>query len=789
MSDWDVVSRALDEVIDLAPSSRATRMAAWPAPLQREVASLLEAHDRAGDFLADRRSPESHPLQPGDVLGAWRVVDLIGQGGMGAVYRAVRDDGQFEMTAAIKVIATGLLTHDAAARFREERQILASLDHSSIARLLDGGVDSTGRPFLVMELVEGVPITTFLRGQPRAAQTALLRTVAGAVHYAHQRLVVHRDIKPGNVLVTSDGTAKLVDFGIARPLEASAAVSWFQPITPEYASPEQLRGDSVSTAADVWSLGALSYEVLAGRPPFDLRGHSVAEALAIVERSVPAPPVDDDDLTAIVRRAMAVDPAARYGSPAELAADLARYERGEPVEARHGGWRYVAGKYLRRHRVGAALAGAAILAVAIAAGAALWQARVAERAQRLAERRFADVRGLAATLIFGVHDRIANLPGSVGARKYLVEQGLAYLDRLAPEAAGDVALERELAHGYLRLGEVLGRPGGFNLGDTAGAVAAFDKARAIAARLVTSRGAPLEDRRLLAAILGRIAEVSIAQRRPEAVEQARAAVAVFEDLAPEAMDTDTALSLAGARFMFASAKGTLTTEPVTDDWKAALAIYDRLRARDPQNDELRRNAALVHKNLGAAELLAHHDAESLVHVEAALAIDRERVAAAPSSPSARLDLSFDLAAAGQALFNRGDAPGAVERYRETVAVRQGLADEDAQDVRARGRLVYAEVRLGQALRFSGRRAEARAQVQSRPWQMPTVCSRRRQTRLRRSGSVRLLSRSWPWSRMTAVTISARAPASRHLDRAFSRGLRSGSTRRAARAGVVRDRSN
>jgi serine/threonine-protein kinase len=344
-------------------------------------------------------------LRDGERVGRYRVLREIGRGGMSIVYLAERADDAFHRRVALKVLDRA--PREARARFEQERQILASLDHPGIARLLDGGVDDGGRPYIVMELVEGEPIDRYCaeRKLPVEARLALVAAVARAVAYAHRRLVVHRDLKPANLLVTAAGEVKLLDFGIAKLLDPAAAGPFAAPptrtalrlLTPEYATPEQVRGEPVTTASDVYQLGLVLFELLTGR-----RAHALAEgSLAELERTVCAgePPRPSrcvaagdaalrrrlsGDLDCIVMTALRKEPDRRYASPAELAADLERHRAGQPVAARGDGLAYRAGKLIRRHRLAVTAAVAVALALVGGLGAALWQAREARREARKA---------------------------------------------------------------------------------------------------------------------------------------------------------------------------------------------------------------------------------------------------------------------------------------------------------------------------------------------------------------------------------------------------------------------
>ncbi len=374
--------------------------------LRAEVESLLSAHDAAeADSFIDQPAVALSPGLPtepdwaGRLLGPYRIVGEIGRGGMGAVFRAVRDDDQYHKEVAIKVVMQGVDNDLVRERFRSERQILATFDHPNIARLLDGGSTDDGRPYLVMELVDGRPITLYARDRPLGDRLALFRQVCSAVSDAHRKLVVHRDIKPGNILVGRDGVPRLLDFGIAKILEGGpggGATGLLQRMmTPEYASPEQVRGEPITTASDVYSLGVVLYELVTGERPHRLAGRDLLDLARLHESdptrpsSVVGPACGPDwvrlrrrlrgDLDTIILKALSREPERRYASVDLLAEDIERHLDGRPVLARPDTAVYRAGKFVRRHRAGVA----AVAVLAVVAGAASWnlavQARRVER--------------------------------------------------------------------------------------------------------------------------------------------------------------------------------------------------------------------------------------------------------------------------------------------------------------------------------------------------------------------------------------------------------------------------
>ncbi len=297
---WKQVCEVLDRTIALPEPDRAAFLdsaCGGDQQLRDEVESLLRSHQKAGSIFlrhpaADLNSALSEGgdqgSRAGRRVGVYRLIEQIGEGGMGEVYRAERADGQYDKQVAIKFVRAGLDTKSVLERFRHERQVLASLDHPNIARLLDGGTTEEGIPYLVMELIEGIPFDQYCDEQKLTIteRLKLFLQVCSAVQYAHQRLVIHRDIKPGNILVTREGVPKLLDFGIAKILDpaANAQTTAANPMTPEYASPEQVRGETITTSTDVYSLGVVLYQLLTGRSPYPANTHAPHEyARAICE--------------------------------------------------------------------------------------------------------------------------------------------------------------------------------------------------------------------------------------------------------------------------------------------------------------------------------------------------------------------------------------------------------------------------------------------------------------------------------------------------------------------------
>ena len=469
-----------------------------------------EPKDVAAVDAATIVDPEMPGTGVGTHLGAYRLLEKIGEGGMGDVFRAERADGLFTQDVAIKVTHARIGGRESL-RLTSERQILASLHHPNIVRLLDVGAAPTGQAYLVMEKIDGAPVTAYCaqHALPLERRLRLFSTVCGAVQYAHQHAVVHRDLKPANILVGPGDVPKIVDFGIAKLIEVPDAAHGTvtepagAPLTPNYASPEQIRGLPVTTASDVYALGVILYELAAGVRPYDTEGQTLDRVMELVVQTDPPRPSAArrqdgaaplpypqarlrGDLDAIILKALEKESARRYGSAGELASDIGRFLAGQPVLARAPSARYVLGRLAARHRSLAAVSSLALVAMLAVSSVALWQWQVARREQSRAENRFREVRQLANTLIFKVHDAVAPLAGSTAVRRTIVDEALAYLERLEAESRDDLGLRLELAAARRQIGGILGHAQQANLGDRDGAITQYEHARRIRCRWSTT---------------------------------------------------------------------------------------------------------------------------------------------------------------------------------------------------------------------------------------------------------------------------------------------------------------
>ena len=515
---WQKVSSHLDHALSLSEPERGVWMNSFRVSnpeLAGIVEELLAEHDASEieQFLERPLLEIAESSLAGQTIGPYTLISPLGHGGMGVVWLAARSDGRFERRVAIKFLKFAVASRIGEKRFRQEGQILGQLRHPHIAELIDAGVTSTGEPFLVLEYVEGEPIDEYCDRHKLnvEARIKLFLDVLGSVAHAHSNLIVHRDIKPPNVLVRNDGQVKLLDFGIAKllgPDGNSAAIQATREsqgaLTPQFAAPEQITGGTITTAADVYALGVVLYMILTGQHPAGPGPHSPATLVkAIVEteptRSSDAVTTDAGtaaaekrgatpdklhrqlrgDLDTVLAKALKKNPQERYVSVTAFADDLGRYLKHQPISARPDSIRYRAAKFIRRNRMGLSAVTLALSAILAASGVAVYQARTAER-------RFQDVRKLAHTFVFDLHDEVAKLEGSIKVREMMVRTGMEYLDNLARNAGGDLELQREIAAAYMKIGDAEGYPTKANLGRTSDALASYAKAgdiyREIAAR-------------------------------------------------------------------------------------------------------------------------------------------------------------------------------------------------------------------------------------------------------------------------------------------------------------------
>ncbi len=736
---WQQIKLALDSVLALQSAQRPPyleKLSTTDPELHREVESLLRSHGQAdSSFLRDPAVavlPGFHAprtARTGRRIGAYDVLEEIGHGGMGEVYRAVRADGEFDREVAVKLVRSGFDSQFILERFRHERQILAGLDHPNIARLLDGGTTDDGIPYLVMELVDGVPIDQYCETHELsiAQRLELFQPVCAAVHYAHQHLVIHRDLKPSNILVTPEGTPKLLDFGIAKILTPTSGLetTLMHALTPEYASPEQLRGQAVSTASDVYSLGVVLYLLLSGQGPYAADPTNVPDlARAICEQEPRRPstaagksggeshkPPDSSvqklqrrlrgDLDNIVLKAMRKEPERRYASAEQFAEDIRRHLQGLPVIARQDSWSYRTGKFIRRHT--AIVAATAIVILTLAVGMAMTL-----HEKRIAERRFNDVRKLANSLIFEIDNSIADIPGSTAARRLLVGRALEYLDNLSREAKGDKSLQTELATAYEKVGDVLGYPYAPNLGDSAGALASYRKALRIRESLAVSSPNDTNLQRQLAGSDFRIANALESTGDLQgALTALRKTLPITEKLATGTGDAELTDHFAGSHY-FIAVLLSKTGDPVgaLENYRQAAAIRQPALQSNPSNINLRAHLAADYTGMANC-LRSLGDPEQAVAMQnQSIEILRELAHNEPNSVSLREYLGEAINKLAGLQRGQAEFADSLTTEREAKQIFSSLLAADANNSLAKKNFAFADNGIADALVQSGQPAAA-----------------------------------------------------------------------------------
>jgi eukaryotic-like serine/threonine-protein kinase len=600
----------------------------------------------AFELEARQTAAHSGQAREGQFFGPYRILRHISTGGMGFVYEAVRADHQYQKKVAIK-LAQRSVDENAGIieRFRAERQILARLEHPNIARLLEGGTTSDGVPYLVMEYVDGVQLNQYAaeRALLPAGRLKLFLSICDAVQYAPRNLVVHRDLKPSNILVTADGVPKLLDFGIAKVLnaEGAAATATVGAMTLEYASPEQILGAPITASSDIYSLGVLLFELLSGRRPY----RSVTSAMDLTQAICTTAPellnsqkghAFDPDLEKIVQMALRKEPDRRYASVGQFAEDLRRYMDGYPIAARTDTRGYRASKFVQRNKTIVTVGMLGVLALVAGIATTSWEARVADR-------RFNSLRKLANSYLFEFHDAIKDLPGSTAASQLVVKRALEYLDSLSQERGQDKTLGLELAAAYEKVGTVQGAPGYASVGDKAGALASYREAQLIRERL--DAAAPADPR-------------------------------IAVDLAESYVFTSNLMSHMG------DLKGG------GEAARKAVHLMEQFAAAHPENTAVRDMQAKAYDVL--ATVLGNVDqpnlgdaAGALEHYRKALQVRKELVAADPANREKRWWLATSygfIASADQALKND---PACAEAFGQGAVILEQLMREDPLNARYR----------------------------------------------------------------------------------------------------------
>ena len=732
---WDQVKQILHDASELPQASRKAfvlEAGNGDQDLIAEVESLLLSFDEASEFLEDA------PVQLGGLgdslagrwIGEYRIDKLIAKGGMGSVYLATKQMDGVPMQVALKLIRFAGDHDYLTRRFRLERQILARLTHENILRLTDGGVSADGLPYIVTEFLDAQNLEQWLiHAQPALSlRIKVFQGICDGVAYAHRNMIVHGDIKPGNILITREGVPKLVDFGIARLLSkqedseggpAELTITISPALTPWWASPEQLRGEPLSMESDCYALGRILFLLLCGQKPFDFTGLGTQQILEKLKREPPPLPSSltgdariADDLDNIALKALEFERDQRYRSVDALSDDIARHLALRPVSARPQTWNYRLQKFVRRNKGLVGVAVTASLALLLAVAFALYQAQLARKNYESSRQRLEQLRALANSLVFEADKELIKLQGATPVRARLMKSALGYLDQMANQDNSDPRMAEELAEAYEKIGDIQGQPGMTNLGQTAQSLESYRKSEALRETIRrNAKQAPdfIRASDHLAQIYARISAALRAvgdaegalgyERKSLGIRQA-----LFEgdpgNLALKRAMASSLTTLSGSLSQLGDYQGVLETR------REALTMHEDIVARNPGGPADLRALALALARMASIEMHENSIKESLGHYRRALDIDQSLLQRDPGNVQFQLSTGWSHANYALILHRIGKASEALAEYRVSRALLQGVAQADPRDVRSKTLLETNRVHTAQVLISLGRAKEA-----------------------------------------------------------------------------------
>lgn len=725
----------LYQALDLTPDARADfveQACAANPDLHALVTSLLRRLDQLDDFLevpahpAQQDNHVSMPApQPGEIIGNWRVIRELGRGGMGLILLVERSDGVVEQTAALKIVQDNVDSKALLARFQSERQILANLNHPDIARLIDAGSTSDGRPFFVMEYMNGIAIDQYCTAMALtlSQRIHLFARVCRAVHYAHQHLIIHRDLKPANILIGRDGSLKLLDFGIAKllhdetPDPDNGASSWL--LTPMYASPEQLEGRPLSIGSDVYSLGVVLYGLLTGRSPYHVTTGSVPELLAHLTEHAPTPPSEvvtqervgtsasgaalpsDEvltlgrklarqlrgDLDNILLKAIRRQPQERYASADDFEQDLQRYLGHLPIHATPPSRRYRMSKLVQRYPWGVAATSLAVVSLIAGTSVALWQAHEATQARMIAENRFDQTRQLARSMLFEINDSLEK--GPTAAREKLVATSLQYLKQLSADRNLQADLKRDVASAYERIGDIVGNQTVDNLGRTKDAERYYQEALKLRLSGASGANANLDDLIGMREIHQRLGDIAWSQGRVIDTQQNyEAAIADAREVFARTPTPAAELELLSRRRYGAAILYT-RGQPNAGQLPQAVQQFAQLRQdlesfmqRNPGNADVVKIYVPVLSQLVDLYRVTGDLAGAYRTSLLSLDLAEKRLQTNSEDPRWLRQLSITLRQLGDISIEQGRNAEGFAQVRKALAIRQGIAEKDGGNERA-----------------------------------------------------------------------------------------------------------
>ncbi|NBC25444.1 MAG: protein kinase [Bacteroidetes bacterium] len=734
---WTFIEELFHKVIDLPENLQADRV----RQMQKEypeyadaVDKLWKAHRKSGNFLSGTIVDKIN-IQPGERVGPWEIQREIGRGGMSTVFLAERVDGRFERQVAIKFLHGFIPGKDMADRMKAEQSILAGLDHKNICKLLDAGVAAGGRPYFIMEYVNGEPVDQYCETKDLtvAQRLYLFEQVCEAVLYAHQRMIVHRDLKPSNILVNQSGQVKLLDFGIAKilseepELDITNTHTSLHLMTPEYASPEQVEYRPVTTGTDVYSLSLVLCKILTGSLPYELQKKTPLEMGKTITDTEPVKPsalvkrlnskagerdgrnnspgverILKGDLDNIILKALRKDPDRRYSSVEQFLQDIRNYLEDRPVTARPETVGYRAKKFIKRNRGPVATAAVVVILLISSMVISLWQAEIADTQRRIAEQRLGDLRELAGSMMFEVHDAIAPLPGSVEAREMIASTISEYLEQISSMNVEDPDLKLELAGSYRRIGDLLGNPTTSNLGRSQQALDNYDKAldqlnstpswRSVEnTAFVRERAVILEKKSDVLASL---------QRLDEAENLQRESVSLFRQIMNRDSNDESEFSYAVSLLKLGDLMGhpNFQNLGMPDSsltlYKSAESILDRLYQRPEKSTRVVRYNGLIHERIGVIYEQLRQTESSIEHFEKSMEMREEFIELDPMNYNAIRDKAVSLENLAKVYLTTGNLAEAEKRFEESFQTFKWLYNSDPTNYSAIQSLAVSHIHLG-----------------------------------------------------------------------------------------------
>ncbi len=784
--------------LDLEPGDRSDflrKACADDAELHDGIESLLARHqdvptDDASAMAMTLQSPAPQDASP-KRIGSYRIIRELGRGGMGVVYLGMRDEDRFKRRVAIKVLKRGLDTEEILGRFDLERQLLAALNHPNIARMYEAGQTEDGLPYFTMEYIEGTPLEKYCDQQrlPIAQRLELFRSVCSAVHYLHKNLVVHRDLKPGNILVTRDGTPKLLDFGIAKLINPELSLIVGDPtapevrvMTPEYASPEQVRGDPITTASDIYSLGVILYQLVSGHRPYQLKRHLRAEIERVICEEDPEKPStaisrieesdfgDDDpessstitpesvsrsrgarpdrlrkrlagDIDTIVLMAMRKEPWRRYQSAEQLSDDLDKHLHGLPVIARRDTMGYRSSKFVSRHRVGVAvtvvIAGILVsLALfstrmaqiatqgrddAIAARAEVESQKAATVVSRARAAKLAeDVQGFVSTVLLNVDKAVRKLDGSLAVRHLIVDAAMGSLEDLVEDMGeDDPRLRSTLANWYDVVGDLKGGIRSESLGDTDGARENYTAAFEIRKELADNDDDPVYQSALATSYI-RLGDVDIQiGATSNALESYEQALMILEKVGlDDWRGQHRRTTVLNQIGATLQKRGEL--ESAKHYYEQSLAVAEAAHAKYPAESALHRDVGVVTVRLAYLHQTRGDYDKAVRLYEDNVRIRDALLDAEPDSGRAKRDVALARLFLGDAMLARGDTKGVAPHFRVFLVMCRARSESNPDSVRAERDLVVAYEGMARSQVAAGDWAGAALSYQQTRWRAESL---------------------------------------------------------------------